>query len=77
MAAPGAAAPAPQAADRSIADQVADNLLHRILSGDFAPGDPLPAERELADTMQVSRQSIKKSRRTLSLTEVEEPCVLW
>lgn len=41
MAVSSATAPALPAAERSIANKVADSLLHRILSGDFVPGDPL------------------------------------
>lgn len=72
MAVPGATAPALTATARSIANKVADSLLHRILSGDFAPGDPLPAERELAETMQVSRGSLREALRALAFLGVIE-----
>src|SRR5690606_30927252 len=42
---------------RMIADQIAS----RIRAGDFAAGSRLPAERDLAEQLQVSRSSIREA----------------
>ena len=42
-------------------------LKDRIFSGEFRPGDRLPAERELADELQVSRQAVREAYRALEL----------
>jgi DNA-binding FadR family transcriptional regulator len=47
----------PQRLYRLIADQIAA----KISAGEFAPGARLPAERELADKLQVSRSSIREA----------------
>ena len=42
-----------------IADRVAEKLLRLIATGDLAPGERLPGERQLAEMMNVSRVSIR------------------
>lgn len=54
---PPRAAVAPIARKR-VVEQVADELRSAILSGRFAPHDPLPPERELAATLRVSRLTL-------------------
>ena len=46
---------------KKVSTQVADQLRESILSGDFAPGDKLPPERELAEMFEVSRPSVREA----------------
>ncbi|MBC7908532.1 MAG: FadR family transcriptional regulator [Rhodospirillaceae bacterium] len=48
-----------------ISDRVADRLLARIASGEWAPGQRLPGERQLAEDMGVSRVSVRAALQTL------------
>jgi GntR family transcriptional repressor for pyruvate dehydrogenase complex len=61
-----------RAGDRSIADRVAEQLLRSILAGEMAPGEPLPAERELAASLEVSRGSVREALRALAFLGVIE-----
>lgn len=45
-------------------------LKDRIFSGEFRPGDRLPAERELADALQVGRQAVREAYRALELVGI-------
>lgn len=40
---------------------IADRIAERINRGDFAPGSRLPAERDLAEQLQVSRASVREA----------------
>lgn len=40
-------------------DQVTDRLVTAIAIGEYLPGSRLPAERELADTLQVGRMTVR------------------
>lgn len=44
---------------------VRDQLRKAIDGGDFAPGEALPSERELVETFQVSRVSVREAIRSL------------
>jgi len=48
-----------------VADRVAQELLHLIASGDLAPGERLPGERQLAGMMSVSRVSVRAALQQL------------
>jgi DNA-binding FadR family transcriptional regulator len=48
-----------------VSDRVADRLLARIASGEWAPGQRLPGERQLAEQMGVSRVSVRAALQTL------------
>ena len=48
-----------------VAEQVAERIRMMILDGTFAAGQPLPAERPLAERFGVSRGSIRDAFRTL------------
>ncbi len=41
--------------------QIADQIAGKIKEGDFLPGNRLPAERELAEQLQVSRTSVREA----------------
>jgi DNA-binding FadR family transcriptional regulator len=48
-----------------VAAEVADRIRAFMLDGSFAPGEPLPSERHLAERFGVSRGSIRDALRTL------------
>lgn len=48
-----------------ISDRVADRLLARIASGEWAPGRRLPGERQMAEEMGVSRVSVRAALQSL------------
>ncbi|MBR9972293.1 FadR/GntR family transcriptional regulator [Magnetospirillum sulfuroxidans] len=58
---------APAAADHRtrVSDRVADRILARIASGEWAVGQRLPGERQLAEDMGVSRVSVRAALQTL------------
>lgn len=45
--------------------QIADGLLERIQSGELAPGNRLPPERELSEMLGVSRMTLRRALRRL------------
>lgn len=50
----------------SLADQVADHLLHRIIGEKMEPGDKFPSERQLTEEFGVSRTVVREAIRLLS-----------
>lgn len=46
---------------KKVSSQIADQIRESILAGDFAPGDKLPPERELATMFGVSRPSVREA----------------
>ena len=55
---------------KPVAEQVAQQLLGLIKSGNLKPGQQLPPERELATILDVSRPSLREALRALSLLGV-------
>ncbi len=45
--------------------QITEGLLDRIQSGDLAPGDRLPPERELSESLGVNRRTVREALRVL------------
>ncbi|HEX9680710.1 MAG TPA: GntR family transcriptional regulator [Anaerolineales bacterium] len=45
--------------------QIAESLLDRIESGELAPGDRLPPERELSERLGVNRMTVRRALRNL------------
>jgi len=50
---------------RKLADQVQEQLLGLIRSGEFKPGDPLPSERELMQAFEVGRPAVREAMQAL------------
>lgn len=48
-------------------DDVVNGIKHMILNGDLRPGERLPVEKELAETLGVSRGSLREGVRALSI----------
>jgi DNA-binding FadR family transcriptional regulator len=51
-------------------DEVVDGIRRMILDGRLRPGDRLPVEKDLADTLKVSRGSLREGVRALSMLGV-------
>ena len=52
--------------------QIADQLAQLIASGEFAAGSRLPAERELAASLGVSRASVREAIISLEMSGLVE-----
>ncbi len=48
-------------ARRSVPDAVFEQILADVVTGEFAPGDPLPSERRLAEVLGVSRPAVREA----------------
>ena len=51
----------PGIAKRTVKDQISDKLAYMILTGLLRPGDELPSERQLAQTLGVARESVRSA----------------
>jgi len=51
---------------RTISEQIRDQLLKRIETGDLAPGARVPSERDLCAQFQVARTSVREAMQGLS-----------
>lgn len=51
---------------KKVSTQIADQIRESILAGDFAPGEKLPPERELAEMFGVSRPSVREALNLLA-----------
>ncbi len=45
----------------ALSDEIFARLVHEILGGGIAPGDPLPSERELAESFAVNRHAVREA----------------
>jgi DNA-binding FadR family transcriptional regulator len=50
---------------RSLPDEVFEQLTAEIVSGAYSPGDAIPSERELSDTLAVNRHVIREAIKRL------------
>jgi DNA-binding FadR family transcriptional regulator len=57
---------------RRLYRQIADQIAHLIASGEFLPGTRLPAERELATSLGVSRASVREAIISLEIAGLVE-----
>ena len=53
-------------------EEIVTVLQNQILSGKLAPGDKIPPERELAETFQVNRSTLREALRKLEILELVE-----
>lgn len=49
----------------SLVSMISDDLLTRVVSGEFAPGDTLPGEQDLVARHDVSRMTVREAIKTL------------
>jgi GntR family transcriptional regulator, transcriptional repressor for pyruvate dehydrogenase complex len=57
----------------ALTDQAIEKIKDLIVAGEFAPGSKLPKERELAERLGLSRNSLREAVRALTLIGVLEP----
>ncbi len=53
-------------------DEAVDTLTERIVAGDFAPGEALPGQWDLAEIMGVSRLTVREAVKTLAAAGMVE-----
>jgi len=53
-------------------EEIVEQLKSRIISRDIAPGDKLPTERALAETLQVNRSTVREALRKLESLDLVE-----
>lgn len=58
--------------ERSLDNEIARELLARVLSGRIPPGSRMPSERQLAEEMGVGRTAVREALTSLSLLGVVE-----
>ncbi|MCK0174137.1 MULTISPECIES: FadR/GntR family transcriptional regulator [Mycobacteriaceae] len=51
---------------RSVPEDVFDQIISEVLSGDLRPGEALPSERRLAEVLGVSRPAVREALKRLS-----------
>jgi DNA-binding FadR family transcriptional regulator len=57
-------------ARKSLVGVVADELLDRIIAGDFPPGSSVPGELELSAKHEVSRMTVREAMKTLEAQRI-------
>ena len=57
---------------KKVSAQIAEQIRSSILAGEFAPGDKLPPERELAEMFGVSRPSVREALNILTSSGLVE-----
>lgn len=57
---------------RSVSGDVFDQIITDVLSGEMAPGDPLPSERRLAEVLGVSRPAVREALKQLTAAGLVE-----
>ncbi len=57
---------------KKVSSQIAEQIRSSILAGEFAPGDKLPPERELAELFGVSRPSVREALNMLASSGLVE-----
>lgn len=57
---------------RSVSEDVFDQIITDVLSGEMQPGDPLPSERRLAEVLGVSRPAVREALKKLTAAGLVE-----
>src|SRR3954465_14847666 len=57
---------------RSVPEDVFDQILADVLSGEMQPGDALPSERRLAEVLGVSRPAVREALKQLTAAGLVE-----
>src|SRR5690606_38929306 len=57
---------------RSVPEDVFDQIVGEVLSGQMQPGDALPSERRLAEVLGVSRPAVREALKRLSAAGLVE-----
>ncbi|XAS67735.1 FadR/GntR family transcriptional regulator [Micrococcaceae bacterium Sec5.7] len=57
-------------ARKSLVEEVADELLDRIIAGEFLPGSSVPGELELSAKHEVSRMTVREAMKTLEAQRI-------
>ncbi|WP_280356791.1 FadR/GntR family transcriptional regulator [Nocardia otitidiscaviarum] len=57
---------------RTVPDEVFEQLVDTVLDGELAPGETLPAERQLAEALGVSRPTVREALQRLAHTGLVE-----
>lgn len=50
---------------KNLSDEVASQIISRIISGSLTPGEKLPPEREISEKMKVNRHTLREALRRL------------
>ena len=50
---------------KTFSDEIIDQILSMIITGELKAGDKLPAERQLSESFRVSRNSLREALKTL------------
>ena len=57
---------------RSVPEDVFDQLVGEVLSGNMRPGDSLPSERRLAEVLGVSRPAVREALKRVTAAGLVE-----
>ncbi len=57
---------------RSVPEDVFEQIVAEVLSGQMRPGEPLPSERKLADVLGVSRPAVREALKRLTAAGLVE-----
>jgi GntR family transcriptional regulator, transcriptional repressor for pyruvate dehydrogenase complex len=60
---------------KTLSEKIADELIHNIINGRYAPGSRLPTEREMAESFKVTRHVIREALKrldTLGLIKIRQ-----
>src|SRR5215475_5219312 len=52
---------------RTIAQEIAGQLIRSVVDGHFKPGDKLPSESELCESFNIGRNALREALKALSL----------
>ena len=56
---------------KSVVTKIVDNITNAIINGELKPGDKMPTEAELADSMGVGRNSVREAVKILEAYGVD------